>query len=1110
MNLNNYQKSTAAATAAVAKAAVSSSLTQPQYHYDDDDTNVNSSRRRSARRLTDDDDYDNDPISSHASLLWLTLQEDGRVDTGSLSSLEEDYHDSFSSSYTSSPSSSSARSHLERQRFPSRHDAIQEQPEHQPSSEDADDDTSSSHADTTTSTHTSSTTAGALKNRSHCHACSTAVSSANGESLPPLVEQPSPPPPQQQKSLSPLDVLSTPSPTLLLQQPISAGLPPAVARATPNGEASKKGGKQIDQNKTQHPLLQHYHLHLGTGSSVQSLTTTITALTTECPSTATSSAPSSPSSRENHVSLGVRRLYPPSAGSLSAATWSSPGSPGISLLSSSASSVAAVAAADEWIPVSPCEMGHKEAAAPLPTIASRAGLTVPVRASNKDGWQTPPLSPRIKMKTATATAKANSPPRIARPTRYPKTISPTPSSPLSTATTLSSRSPRPAAPPSALVIFLENLENQCYYQSLASKSNSNDTRMILEALLSKHSHPDNSIFDLLDPADNHNGLVHLVCMSSRSRRLPATTTSHLPCGWTTRHTLRQLLLEQCPPGTLCQFNDKCDTPFLLLCKELQKQLKQFSSSIDRRNDKTNALKNSLALGLSRQILFAMQKCPRALEFADRNNDTPLHLICRQIQHYYCFLSNSSNSFQEDGQEATPVLFCSLVKTMVDLHLAALGRVNNAGDTPLHILLRLPPGTSQGSYAAPAPVAAHLIQFLVGKFPGALEIANRDHQDLPLHLACKHPGIIQSHPGLLQFLFEQYPAAACERNGLGRTPLHHLLLVPNCARLLRNAVPIIHAMIQHFPKVLAMTDGNNTLLHMLCHQGATVIKTLEYAVAHYPPALGVRNQNGDTPLLLLCKLRGAPPILWQGLSRMVHQYPQSLEIADRDKNTPLHHLCGHESVEGMEAALKLAGYFPQVLGRLNNQDETPLHILCRQQQAPLSLIKNLVERFPKVLEIADSRNATPLHLVSKQGKSFQLIEHMIHMFPAALNRVDDNGDTPLLIMCRQHAPIESILYASKHCPDSLGIADRMCNTALHLLCKHGAPFHVIQHIAELYPAALCMLNADSDTPLVILCKQNAPMHFILSMAKLSPGSLAVADQYNKTPLDILRLNGQHIK
>jgi ankyrin repeat protein len=131
--------------------------------------------------------------------------------------------------------------------------------------------------------------------------------------------------------------------------------------------------------------------------------------------------------------------------------------------------------------------------------------------------------------------------------------------------------------------------------------------------------------------------------------------------------------------------------------------------------------------------------------------------------------------------------------------------------------------------------------------------------------------------------------------------------------------------------------------------------------------------------------------------MVEASPQSLKMADRQGNLPLHYAVMYSSEAVVEL---LADLSPDACQHANAKARLPLHLLCArhwdQDSLSLALIRTILRHNTGAVRKQERQGRLPLHLACEQGHPRRdIVELLVESFPAGLLCAEtQSGRTPL--------------------------------------------------------------------------------------------------------------------
>jgi hypothetical protein len=184
------------------------------------------------------------------------------------------------------------------------------------------------------------------------------------------------------------------------------------------------------------------------------------------------------------------------------------------------------------------------------------------------------------------------------------------------------------------------------------------------------------------------------------------------------------------------------------------------------------------------------------------------------------------------------------------------------------------------------------------------------------------------------------------------------------------------------------------LHAVFEGRCDNLSLIECLLEAYPEALLSKEEEGGRLPLHMAAIRGAPTAVMRYL---VQASPQSLQMADRQGNLPLHHAVTYSSEAVVEL---LANLSPDACQHANTKARLPLHLLCARQwdqdSLSLSLIRTILHHNARAAGKQERQGRLPLHLACEQGyPRLDVVELLVESFPAGLWCAETQcGRTPL--------------------------------------------------------------------------------------------------------------------
>jgi ankyrin repeat protein len=270
-----------------------------------------------------------------------------------------------------------------------------------------------------------------------------------------------------------------------------------------------------------------------------------------------------------------------------------------------------------------------------------------------------------------------------------------------------------------------------------------------------------------------------------------------------------------------------------------------------------------------RVLLEFDPTRESLQLRNFDGDLPFHLACSR-----------SN--------------LEMARYLVEIHPGGINETDIDGCNCLHILLGAPKFSFQGSERL-----IELMGFLLKNAPGLISAAARNG-NLPLHVACR------GGHGLcvIQFLYNACPEAINMGNSRGDTPLNEAIYTAGSRGSLDEA---------YFSDGFE-DDEQDPVISFLRNQLAIVNEARNVTT---PDERG----QGQLPIHR-AMLNVNLPV--GTLKLMIDANPQSVLIADRLGQIPLHIACQHCAIDIIKC---LVGAHQDTLLIPDSSGDLPLHITC---------------------------------------------------------------------------------------------------------------------------------------------------------------------------------------
>lgn len=186
------------------------------------------------------------------------------------------------------------------------------------------------------------------------------------------------------------------------------------------------------------------------------------------------------------------------------------------------------------------------------------------------------------------------------------------------------------------------------------------------------------------------------------------------------------------------------------------------------------------------------------------------------------------------------------------------------------------------------------------------------------------------------------------------------------------------------------------------------------------------------------------------------------------------------------------------------------------QAPLSVVRALVEAWPELLLKKNDRDELPLHLMLNfsvgrdNGELFYILQTMVELAPETLRYKDSDGWLPLHFACFNANEIgpEPLAFLLRQYPTSLMEGCDLAFCPLYFLLRrlNSNKKNIILHLLHHVPDAFSIGNEHGVTPLHLVCDSPslASGELLCAIAHRFPRQLQAHDVDMKIPLDNLFL------
>jgi ankyrin repeat protein len=423
----------------------------------------------------------------------------------------------------------------------------------------------------------------------------------------------------------------------------------------------------------------------------------------------------------------------------------------------------------------------------------------------------------------------------------------------------------------------------------------------------------------------------------------------------------------------------------------------------------------------------------------------------------------------------------------------------------------------------------IISTILEKYPGLCQknMSSYGNVTLPLHVA-----LYSDAPhAVLKALVECYPQALevhGGHNGLfgdeAKTPLQLACGMEGCDM---NKVNLLMNQ-----KVIRTPDSEGMLpIHDYCcseaNEAGINVDVLEALIDAYPESVKQADNNGSTPLHLLCSFAREQHL--PVVRHLMERYPGTTNRTDNNGFTLLHAACYNGGC--LSCIQYLVESAPDMISTQDYKGDVPLHVVhCHNSKRnKLPLVKCLVEACPESLRARNHRGETPVHTAcSRVGRNPGVLAFLTERYPAILEQDGINPISPpqhLLFdglgpytYCVEEFREETVqcLKASIASERAVSAKDCRGQNLIHLACSGCLPMDLVSPLVDMAPNALLNKDAHGRIPLHIAVSYRHPFLDVeegraridknvqLLLSKF-PGGARVADNDGLTPVHIAAHN-----
>jgi ankyrin repeat protein len=244
------------------------------------------------------------------------------------------------------------------------------------------------------------------------------------------------------------------------------------------------------------------------------------------------------------------------------------------------------------------------------------------------------------------------------------------------------------------------------------------------------------------------------------------------------------------------------------------------------------------------------------------------------------------------------------------------------------------------------------------------------------------------------------------------------------------------------------------------------------------------------------LRESPPPSLDKIQTLVAACTGALSFADDIGDLPLHVACYSQAP--LEVVRYLVQEYPESLRVPNDDGYPPLHFACTFK-APLEVVRYLVQEYPKSLQVRNNFGNILLHIACSYEAPLEVVRYLVQEYPEALEVTGNDGYLPLHFACYSQAPLEVVQYLVQEYPESLQVSNNDGKIPLHIACYCKAPLEVVRYLVQKYPESLGVAGIDGKLPLHIACYSQAPMEVVRYLVQEYPEALQVPNNDGDLPL-----------
>lgn len=189
--------------------------------------------------------------------------------------------------------------------------------------------------------------------------------------------------------------------------------------------------------------------------------------------------------------------------------------------------------------------------------------------------------------------------------------------------------------------------------------------------------------------------------------------------------------------------------------------------------------------------------------------------------------------------------------------------------------------------------------------------------------------------------------------------------------------------------------------------------------------------------------------------------------------------------------------------------TPLHWAVNRD-APVDVVKALLDVAPSIARVGDRWGWTPLHLAARRCRdgnamsaaAGEIVQLLVDAAPDTAARQDASDRSTPLHLATQCGAAHAVVYAlALAAPEAASMCDRYGRTALHLAALRGAAARsdVVSTLLMCDEESAVVGDRDGRTPLHLAARCGVSSAVLAALIEASPDSMTVQDAEGATPL-----------